>query len=135
MTGDKHAADSFPVLEETAYIKRVVRETDRILINTSVQERTEFVDIDLSSGEAVIERVAINLFVDEAPPIRQEGDLIIVPLLEEVLVTEKKLLLREEVHIRRTVTVEHVHEPVVLRSEEVSFERPTATEHVMEDKL
>ena len=135
MTGDKHAADSVPVLEETAYVKKVVRETDRFLIHTTVQERTEFVDVDLRSGEALIERVPINRFVDEPPPIRQEGDFIIIPLLEEVLVTEKKLLLREEVHIRRTETVEHVQEAVVLRSEQVSFERTTATEEIAENKL
>ena len=44
----------------------------------------------------------IDRQVDVAPKIRIEGDLTIVPVLEEILVVEKRLILKEEVHIRRT---------------------------------
>ena len=54
--------------------------------------------------------------------IRQEGDTIIVPILEEITVIEKRLLLKEEIHIRRQEIVQHIRQPVRLRSEEVSLE-------------
>lgn len=43
-----------------------------------------------------------------APEIRTEGDVTIVPVLEEVLVVEKRLVLKEELHIRRRVAAETV---------------------------
>jgi stress response protein YsnF len=61
--------------------------------------------------------------VESLPVIRQEGDTIIVPILEEITVIEKRLLLKEEIHIRRQEIVQHIRQPVRLRSEEVSLER------------
>lgn len=136
MAGDEPLPDSVSVLEETARIDKTVRESDRVWIKTSVQERTEFVDLELRTGEALIERVPINRIVEVAPGIREEGDIIIVPLLEEIVVVEKKLVLREEIHIRRHETVKHVREPIRLRSEQVSLERPLLNnEPDREDKL
>ena len=124
MGGDEPLPDSVSVLEETVRIDKTARESDRVWIKTSVQERTELVDLELRTGEALIERVPINRIVEVAPGIREEGDIIIVPLLEEIVVVEKKLVLREEIHIRRHETVKHVREPIRLRSENVSFGRP-----------
>jgi len=111
------------VLEETFRVNKSVRDADRLLINTSVEERTEFADIELRIGDALIERVPINEIVDVAPGMREEGDTIIVPILEEIMVVEKRLVLKEEIHIRRREVVQHVREPVQLRSETVSLER------------
>ena len=54
--------------------------------------------------------------------MRQEGDTLIVPVLEEVLVVEKRLLLKEEVRITRTRTEVHSPQAVTLRSEEAVIE-------------
>ena len=71
------------------------------------------------------ERVSVNRVVDAAniPGIRQEGSTIIVPVLEEILVVEKRTFVKEELRI--TSTRREVREPekFVLRSEEVSVER------------
>ena len=107
-----------------------VRDVDRVLVTTSVQERTEYAELDLRVGEADILRVPINRVVSAPPAVREEGDTIIVPVLEEVLVVEKRLVLKEEIHIRRGEVIQHVREPVILRSETVSLERtpPLQTE-------
>jgi len=123
LTGAEARPDAVPVLEESIRIEKAVRETDRVLINTTVRERTEFVDLDLLVGDALLERVSINEVVEKAPAVRQEGDTVIIPVLEEVLVVEKRLVLKEEIRIRRREVIEHVHEPVQLRSEEVSLAR------------
>ena len=114
---------AIPVFEEELRVDKTVSETDRVLIKTSVLERTEYADLELRSGEATIERVPVNLIVESAPAIRQEGDTIIVPVVEEIMVVEKRLLLKEEIRIRRHEVVEHIRQPVRLRSEEVSLER------------
>ena len=48
-----------------------------------------------------VERVPIRRMIDQPAEIRQDGDTLIIPLMEEVLVVEKRLMLREELHIRR----------------------------------
>jgi len=128
LTGADDRPEAVPVYEETLRVEKTVREADRLLIKTSVQERTEYVDLDLRIGDALIERVPINEIVETAPAVREEGDTIIVPILEEIFVVEKRLVLKEEIHIRRQEVVQHVHEPIRLRSEEVSLERPPVTD-------
>jgi uncharacterized protein (TIGR02271 family) len=91
-----------------------------------VLERTEYADLDLRSDEATIERVPVGRIVDAPPAMRQEGGTVIVPVLEEIMVVQKRLLLKEEIHIRRQDIVQHIREPVRLRSEEVSLERQPA---------
>jgi stress response protein YsnF len=48
---------------------------------------------------------------------------MIIPLLEEVLVIEKRLILREEVHIKKRHREVHAPQEVLLRKEEVEIER------------
>jgi uncharacterized protein (TIGR02271 family) len=114
---------AIPVFEEALRVDKTAKETDRVFIKTSVQERTEIADLELRSGEAIIERVPVDRLVDVAPAIRQEGDTVIVPVVEEIMVIEKRLLLKEEIHIRRQEVVQHIRQPVRLRSEQVSLQR------------
>jgi uncharacterized protein (TIGR02271 family) len=123
LAGDETRVAAFPVVEERLRIDKTVSESDRVFIRTSVLERTEYAELDLHSGQAVIERLAVNRVVDAPPAIRQEGDTIVVPVVEEIMVVEKRLLLKEEIRIRRHEVVEHIRQPVRLRSEEVSLER------------
>jgi stress response protein YsnF len=63
--------------------------------------------------------------VTDIPAVRQEGDVTIYPVLEEVLVVEKRLVLKEEVHVRRVVTQTEVSQPVMLRRQYADIERTT----------
>ena len=122
LTAEKQAA-AIPVLEETLRVDKTVSETNRLFIRTSVLERTEYADLELYSGEAIIERVSVDRVIDAPPAIRQEGDTIIVPVVEEIMVVEKRLLLKQEIHVRRQQAVQHIRQPIRLRSEEVSLVR------------
>jgi stress response protein YsnF len=68
----------------------------------------------------------VDRVVSEAPAVRTEGDVTIVPVLEEVLFVEKRLVLKEELHIRRTATTETVEVPVTLRRQRAVIERVDA---------
>jgi uncharacterized protein (TIGR02271 family) len=128
-------SDAVPVLEEALHVEKTEREVDRILIKKSVRERTEYADLELRSGEATIERVPVNRIVDAPQPIREDGDTTIVPIVEEIMVVEKRLFLKEEIRIRRQERVQHVRQPVLLRSEEVSLERqPDANQNLNPEK-
>lgn len=59
---------------------------------------------DLDAAPVEVTRVRVDREVDEAPRVRQEGDVTIISLVEEVLVVTKRLFLREEIHVRRSAS-------------------------------
>lgn len=109
------------IVEELEIEKRQV-ETGRVRISKVVHEREEVIDEPLLHEEVSIARVPINRFVDEAIPIRYEGDTMIVSLLEEVPVVEKRLMLKEELRITKRQVEAHKPVRVTLRSEEATVE-------------
>jgi len=112
-----------PVVEEVATVQKRAVEAGMVEIHKTVHERTEVIDIPLHSEEVEIERVNVNRIVDEPVQVRHEGDTMIIPLLEEVLVVEKKLVLREEVHVKRVRKEVHESREVTLREERVEVAR------------
>lgn len=119
------AADEVKVrlLEEVADVSTRERVTGRVRVSTVVETVEEMVRAALHSEAVEVTRVTIDRPVDAPPPIRTEGDITIVPVLEEVLVVEKRLMLKEELHIRRMRTTETVEQPVQLRRQQAVVER------------
>src|SRR3954452_25005314 len=115
-----------PVVEETAvvYKERVV--TDRVRLNKQVHEDQEVLDIPVRTEALEVERVPVGRIVEAAPAIRQEGDTTVYPVVEEVLVVEKRLRLVEEVRVTQRRATRHVREQVALRREEIVVEREAA---------
>ncbi len=111
-----------PVMEEMLRVTKREVVTGGVRLVKRVTEREETVDEALLRSDVQVERVPINRMVTEAPPSRQEGDTLIVPILEEVLVVEKRLMLKEEVRITRTQTEFHQPQVVTLRTEEAVIE-------------
>ena len=114
-----------PVAAEALTIDRRVVETGRgVRVLKTVSEREQIVDEPLALDEVRVERTAVNRWLEgsEIPAVRQEGDVTVVPVLEEVLVTTKRLLLKEEIRITRVRREIHQPQSVVLRTEQVSVE-------------
>ncbi len=119
---------TIPVIAESLRLTRRLRETGRVRIHKQVHERQETVDLPLIQETTEVEHVAINREVDGPVPIRQEGDTTIIPVLEEVLVVEKRWILREELHVRVRRSEHHESQVVTLRSEQVTVENlPTSS--------
>ena len=93
-----------------------------IRITKEVHTREEVVDEPGYREEFEIERVPINQVLSSPVDIRQEGDTLIVPLMEELLVVEKRLVLREEVRITKVRREQREPQTVTLRSEEARIE-------------
>jgi stress response protein YsnF len=73
--------------------------------------------------------------VDQPPALREEGDVLIVPVLEEVVVVEKRLVLKEELRIRRRAKSTLRELPVVLRKQRAVVDRlPSSTEKDCNDE-
>ena len=117
-----------PVVEEKISVSKRERETGRVVVHVTPHLRDETVDVPLAEEHVSIERVPRNEFVSGPVSVRQEGDVTVVPVLEEVLVVEKRLMLREEIRItRRRETRRHV-EHVTLRTEEARVLRADGEE-------
>jgi len=113
-----------PVVEETLELSKERVETGKVRITKSVQSREVVVDDPLNRERVSVEHVPINQVVTgDVPQVREEGDVTVIPILEERVVTHKELVLVEEVRIRRDRSQYHDPKSVTLRKEVVSVER------------
>lgn len=122
---DAVAASTLPVIDESVHVDKRAVDTGGYRISKKVEARRELVDELLLNHRVEIERrpVGLQLAGNDVPEPRYEGDTLIVPVLEEVLVTEKRLMLVEEVRITRVQGTHRQPQEVTLRKEEVSIER------------
>jgi uncharacterized protein (TIGR02271 family) len=115
-----------PVYEEQLQVDRRTIDTGSgVRVRKSVSQREEVVDVPLECDELEVVRIPVDrtLAAGEHAVARHEGDTLIVPVLEEVLVVEKRWRLKEEVRITRHRREAHAAHRVVLRSETVTAER------------
>ena len=115
--------EAISLVEETASVGKRQVVTGRVRVQTVTDTVEEVARGDVQQETAEVTRVPVDRIVETAPGIRTEGDLTIVPVLEEVLVVEKRLVLKEELHIRRRATTETVEVPVTLRKQRAMVER------------
>lgn len=111
-----------PVIEEQLVLDKRLVDTGAVRVHLTVSEREVVVDEPTLEDRVDIERVAINQPLDKPVSPRVEGDVTIIPVMKEVLMVRKQLVLVEE--IRLTTRRETVRRPqsVLLRSEEASVE-------------
>jgi uncharacterized protein (TIGR02271 family) len=112
-----------PVIQEQATVRKRVVETGKVNVSKQVREYEEIVDIPHVHEEVKVDRVPVNQFVEAAPEVRTEGETTIIPVLEERYVVEKRLLLVEELHIRKDRIETHHPQTVKVLKEEVNVTR------------
>ena len=108
--------------EEVSFGKERV-ETGRVRVRVVTHEHEEAVDVPLTRERVEVERVAIGRDIEAIPPRRQEGDTLVVPVVEEVVVVRRKLVLKEEVRLKLVRSTEQHRENVILRRQEAVIER------------
>jgi stress response protein YsnF len=113
--------------EETAQISKELRESGTVSVSTRTLARDEVVSQDLAHTHVEVTTVPIGRAVDAIPAVREEGDVTIFPVMEEVLVVERRLMLKEEVHVRKVRTIERHQETVTLRFQEAVVSRTAET--------
>jgi uncharacterized protein (TIGR02271 family) len=119
---------AIPLVEERLEVSKRQVESGRVRVHVRVDERQEVVAEELARDDVEIERIVRNVALAEMPHVRLEGTTTIIPVVEEVLVVEKKLMLVEEIHIRRRSEVERREIPVTIRSERGEVEREDVRE-------
>lgn len=118
-----------PVVEERAWVEKRAVETGRVRVSTRTETREQVLRESLRGNAVGVTRIPIDRTLAEGEPVpvmREEGGVTIIPVLEEILVVEKRLVLKEEVHIRQTTSGEDVEVPVTLRRQRAVVERVSA---------
>lgn len=126
-TNDAVSEAVIPLVEETLLVGKRRVETGRVRVSVSTEIQEQVVRETLRSEKAEIERVPIGRELAEgepAPALRQEPDgTVVVPVLEEVLVVERRLVLKEEIRMRVLAADEAVEQPMAVRRQRASVER------------
>lgn len=120
---DPSAEATLQLAAEDVSVTKAVRETGRVRIASVTRERQVLVDEDLMRERVEIETIPVGRPIEAMPEVRQEGNRTIVPVVEEVLVVERRLVLKEEIHLTRVRTVERHREEVTVRRQEAVVTR------------
>ncbi len=115
------------VIAERLRIGKRVVEGEGVRVRVVTDEEATPASVTLRSERIEVERVAVGRVVESAPPVREENGVTIVPVMEEVVVTETRLVLKEELHIRRVAETREHQQTVLLRRQRAEVERLPAT--------
>src|SRR5215217_2223828 len=125
--------DVVPVMEEELRVDKRDVVTGKIQVRTIVESFDKIARATLEGEQIEVTRVPIGKELQMVPEQRTEGDVLIIPVVEEMLVVEKRLVLKEELHIRRRTTQEHVEVPVTLRKQRAVVEHTRGETHPHEE--
>ena len=120
------AAEELTVTKETV-------ETGRLRVSKQTHTREVAIDEDLVRETAEIETISVGRQIFEMPSVRHEGETIIVPIVEQVLHTERRLILKEEIRITRRKSTEQFHDRVTLRYQEAVVTRVQSESEVVDN--
>ncbi|HEV7663894.1 MAG TPA: DUF2382 domain-containing protein [Chloroflexota bacterium] len=113
--------------EEELLVHREMRDLGVAHIRTHIEEVPARIEVDAFSEEVEVEHVPVGEVVSERGEPYQEGDTLVVPVYEEQLVVTKRLLLREQLRIRRVRTTQRQLFEDTLRRERADIDDPSNT--------
>ena len=129
-SGEPH----IPLHAEDLTVSKLQVADDIVRVRTVTREHETFVEETLNHERVEIERVPIGRQIEAIPPVRQEGDTTILSVVEETLVIERRLILKEEIYIRRLHVAERHQETVVLRKQEAVITRIESHDSQLQEK-
>jgi uncharacterized protein (TIGR02271 family) len=112
-----------PLLQEEIAVQKEVVETARVAVARVTREHSELITVPLATEAVEITRVPIGRRVETMPDVRDEGDTVVIPVVEERLMIERQLFLKEELRVRRVRTSGEHKECVTLRHHEITVDR------------
>ena len=114
---------SIPIIEEHLNINKKVVEKGKYTIRKTVNQEDYSEEVPTIHEKVDIQRLEVNQYVESMPEVRREGDTTIIPVIKEVVVVEKKLMLVEEIHITKTLQKVTVNVKDKLRKEHVEIKK------------
>lgn len=121
------AAIIVPVIQEEVTFDKQIVETAKIRISKRVSQHEQLIDVPFFREQVSVERIPVNQVVEAAPQVRHEGDTMIIPVVEEQIFYQKRLVLVEELRVRKQIIEEHQPQQITLMKEEVEINRTATT--------
>lgn len=123
MTGQTDYTETLPLVEEQAEIVKHRHVEAKVQVSRTTHIRQEELSSELMQEEVHIKHVPLNrrLADEDIPKMRQEGDVLIIPVIEEEVEIVRRKVLKEEIHILKNTTSEKYTQEVTLRHQEVTI--------------
>jgi len=119
-----------PVIQEEIVVDKYIVEKGKVRVSKTVSEHEEIIDEPLFHEKVQVERVPVNKVIDASPSVRQEGDTLIIPVVEEQVFVQKRLVLVEELRVRKEVVETHQPQKITLLKEQVEIKRIADNEEI-----
>jgi uncharacterized protein (TIGR02271 family) len=122
-----HAAETeaslrIPLHEESLEAATRPVELGRVRVTKRVLTEPWETTVEVGRDDVRVERMAVDRPVETAPEPWYEGETLVVPVVEEVVVTETRLVVREEVRITRRRVIDQLPVRAERRKEIVDVE-------------
>jgi uncharacterized protein (TIGR02271 family) len=118
--GEEQQIERVPVIAEHAHVEKVERTLGRVRVHKRVVRSAESVDVDLARDVVAVERIPRDVELASPPQVREEGDTVVIPVVEEVVVKRYRVV--EEIRVTKRRTTEHRRVDVTLAREEPEIE-------------
>jgi len=115
-----------PLAEEAVSVSKREVETGRVQVALTTETETVIARETLRGRRVEVERVPVGrtLAEGEAAPVpHEEGDTLVVPIVEETAVVVKRLVVREEVRLHFAPTERPFEQAVDVRRQHAKVER------------
>ena len=103
-------------------------ETGKVRVRVVVEGEEHVFNEPLDRVSVEVERTPINRHIDFIPEPRVEGEYTILPVVEEVLIVRRQLVLVEEIKVRSVTNTENVEQIFVARKMRAVIEREDAND-------
>jgi len=130
--GDYSEEILVPVIEEDVTAGAKPIKTGAVRVDKHVEKRLRTIETPLMHENIEIRRVPVNRVVTETPGIRKQGEMTIIPVVEEELVISKRLIVREEIHVIRHRTKDRFVKEVTLNRESAEVHRLDAEGRIVD---
>lgn len=125
---DSRDIERIPLAEEQLTVDKRTVIRGHVRAHVSVEDHQEMITTELARDDVRVERYKVERPVDAMPLPVHDGDVLIVPVVEERLIVTRQLVVVEELHISRSTTRESVDIPVTLRKMRATVERTSTLE-------
>lgn len=116
---------AIPLVEERLTSGKRIVEGRTVTVTTRPVSETQTISEPVTRDTVTVERVPVGKVIEAVPDIREEGDLTIIPVVEERITITKELVLAEEIHLRRSREEAIEERQIELRRTEVEIDEGT----------
>jgi uncharacterized protein (TIGR02271 family) len=125
--GDTEPLRVVELREEQLVAQKQLVDLGEVVVRTTVEDVPGHIEIDALREEVEVEHVPVGEVVTDRREPWEENGVLVIPMYEEQLVVVKRLVLREQLRVRRVGTVKHQVFEDTLQKERLVVEDPNGT--------